>query len=51
MAKQKSQEKKQILSKAHKSSKRAPIWVFAKTNRKVRDSPKSRRHWRRNNIF
>lgn len=51
MAKQKSQEKKQILAKANRASKRAPIWVFAKTNRKVRNSPKSARHWRRNNIF
>jgi ribosomal protein L39E len=31
--------------------KRAPVWVFAKTNRKVRGSAKSGRHWRRSSIF
>lgn len=51
MSRNKSSEKKQILAKENKTAKRAPLWVFAKTNRKVRDSPKSRRHWRRNNIF
>jgi len=51
MARQKSLEKKKILAKENKTRKRAPIWVFAKTNRRVRDSPKSNRHWRRDNIF
>jgi large subunit ribosomal protein L39e len=51
MAKNKSQEKKIILAKENRTRKRAPIWVFAKTNRKVRDSPKSGRNWRRDKIF
>ncbi|MFH1721436.1 MAG: 50S ribosomal protein L39e [Candidatus Altiarchaeota archaeon] len=51
MASIKSEAKKDILVKENRKRKRAPIWVFAKTNRKVRDSPKSRRHWRRNSIF
>lgn len=51
MASTKSQQKKEALTKANRTKKRAPIWVYAKTNRSVRDSPKSRRHWRRNSIF
>ncbi|HDI73133.1 MAG: 50S ribosomal protein L39e [Candidatus Altiarchaeales archaeon] len=51
MARDKTVEKKGILIKENKKRKRAPIWVFAKTNRRVRDSPKSNRHWRRDNIF
>ncbi|MCK4491967.1 MAG: hypothetical protein KAU03_05040 [Candidatus Altiarchaeales archaeon] len=47
----KSSSLKETLVRENRRSKKAPIWVFAKTNRKVRDSPKSRRHWRRNNIF
>lgn len=51
MARVKTTEKKGILIKANRVRKRAPVWVFAKTNRKVRDSPKSNRNWRRNSIF
>ncbi len=42
---------KDILVKANRVRKRAPVWVFSKTNRKVRNSPKSNRNWRRSNIF
>jgi len=51
MARIKSREKKEILVKENRRRKRAPLWVFAKTNRKVRDSPKSNRNWRRDKIF
>ncbi|RLI90281.1 MAG: 50S ribosomal protein L39e [Candidatus Altiarchaeales archaeon] len=51
MARIKTKEKKEILVRENRASKRAPLWVFAKTNRKVRGSPKSNRHWRRRNIF
>ena len=51
MARVKSPEKKAILVKANRTRKRAPVWVFVKTNRKVRDSPQSRRHWRRDSVF
>jgi len=51
MARVKSESKKGILIKENRRRKRAPIWVFAKTNRRVRDSPKSNRNWRRDNIF
>ena len=51
MARVKSPEKKEILVKANRTRKRAPVWVFAKTNRKVRDSPKSNRNWRYQSIF
>lgn len=51
MARNKTVEKKEILIKEGKKRKRAPLWVFAKTNRRVRDSPKSNRHWRRDDIF
>lgn len=42
---------KDILVKENRSRKRAPYWVIIRTNRKVRGSPKSNRHWRRNKIF
>lgn len=51
MARNKKPVFKQILVVANRVRKRAPIWVFAKTNRKVRDSPKSNRNWRRDNIL
>lgn len=51
MARNKTPEKKTILVKENNKRKRAPVWVFARTNRKVRDSPQSNRHWRRNSIF
>lgn len=51
MARVKSDSKKAILIKENRRSKRAPVWVFAKTNRRVRGSPKSNRSWRHDNIF
>jgi ribosomal protein L39E len=51
MARVKSESKKEILVKENRKRKRAPIWVFAKTNRKVRDSPQSNRNWRRSKLF
>lgn len=51
MARVKSPEKKTILVKANRTRKRAPVWVFVKTNRGVRDSPQSRRNWRRDSVF
>jgi len=51
MARNKEQAKKEELVKANRVRKRAPVWVFAKTNRKVRDSPKSRRNWRRDSLY
>ena len=51
MARKKTPLLKGILTKMNRVRKRAPIWVFAKTNRRVRDSPKSNRNWRRNKIF
>jgi large subunit ribosomal protein L39e len=51
MARNKTPKLKTTLSVANRTRKRAPVWVFAKTNRKVRDSPKSNRNWRRDNIF
>jgi large subunit ribosomal protein L39e len=51
MARNKQEGKKIELIKANKVAKRAPVWVFAKTNRGVRDSPKSRRSWRHDSIY
>jgi len=51
MARNKTQARKTTLVKANRTAKRAPVWVFAKTNRKVRDSPKSRRNWRTKKLF
>lgn len=51
MARNKEQHKKDELVKANRVRKRAPVWVFAKTDRAVRDSPKSRRNWRRNSLY
>jgi len=51
MTSNKDKESKTKLEKANKEAKRAPVWVFAATNRKVRFSPKSRRDWRSDNIF
>ncbi|OYT53535.1 MAG: 50S ribosomal protein L39e [Candidatus Altiarchaeales archaeon ex4484_2] len=42
---------KKRLVKGNRRRKRAPVWVFAKTNRKVRDSPKSNRSWRRDKLL
>ncbi len=51
MASNKTEETKKELRKANKEAKRAPVWVFAATNRRVRRSPKSGRNWRRDNIY
>jgi len=51
MARYKTPELKTILVKENRTAKRAPLWVFPKSGRKVRGSPKSNRHWRRNSIF
>lgn len=51
MSSNKDQETKLILGKANKVAKRAPVWVFAATKRKVRRSPKSGRSWRKDKIF
>ncbi|PKP54608.1 MAG: hypothetical protein CVT90_00420 [Candidatus Altiarchaeales archaeon HGW-Altiarchaeales-3] len=42
---------KTILIKENRTRKSAPNWVFQKTGRKVKGSPQSNRHWRRNSIF
>ncbi len=51
MSSNKEPETKRELKKANRESRRAPIWAFAATNRKVRRSPKSGRNWRRDNIY
>ncbi|MBN2518461.1 MAG: 50S ribosomal protein L39e [Candidatus Altiarchaeota archaeon] len=51
MSSHKDVETKVILQKVHKTSSRAPVWVFAATNRRVRFSPRSRRNWRNSSIF
>lgn len=51
MAKVREPEKKTILVKENRTRKRAPVWVFAKTKRKVRGSPKSGRNWRHDHLF
>lgn len=51
MARNKSPAKKEDLVKAGKIAKKAPIWVYARTSRKIRGSPKSGRTWKTVNIF
>jgi large subunit ribosomal protein L39e len=51
MSSNKDKETKKDLKKANKESRRAPVWAFAATNRKVRYSPKSGRSWRRDKIY
>jgi len=51
MARNKTLAFKKILIKENRKRKTAPLWVVQKTNRHVRDSPQSRRHWRRHSIF
>jgi len=51
MSSNKDQDTKRELKKANRTARRAPIWAFAATNRKVRRSPKSGRSWRRDNIY
>jgi large subunit ribosomal protein L39e len=45
----KDKEEKDILVKAKKQNRRMPVWVVAKTNRKVIQN-RERRHWRRNSL-
>ncbi len=45
----KDKDEKDILVKAKKQNRRMPVWVVAKTNRKVVQN-KERRHWRRNSL-
>jgi large subunit ribosomal protein L39e len=45
----KNKDEKDILVKAKKQNRRRPVWVVAKTNRKVVQN-KERRHWRRNSL-
>lgn len=42
---------KSILSKRTNTRKKAPIFVFLKTGRKVRDSPQSHKNWKNSRIF
>ncbi len=49
MATHKSHAKKKKLSSAWRSNRPVPIWVIARTRRKVRTSP-ARRHWRRTKL-
>ncbi|OYT27649.1 MAG: 50S ribosomal protein L39e [Candidatus Altiarchaeales archaeon ex4484_96] len=51
MSRNKSFTTKKRLVKENRKRKRAPVWVFAKTNRRVRDSPKSNRNWRRDKML
>jgi len=51
MSSRKSQDTKTELRKAHNESKRAPIWAFPKSGRKVRRSPKTGRSWRFDSIY
>ena len=45
----KDKEEKDILVKANKQNRRMPVWVVAKTNRRVVQN-RERRHWRRNSL-
>jgi len=45
MSRDKPAAKKIRLAKAIKQNRRVPLWVIAKTKRKVRSHPK-RHHWR-----
>ena len=51
MSSNKTEDTKKELKKANRQSKRAPLWVFPATGRKVRRSPKSGRSWRGDNIY
>ena len=51
MSSRKSEQTKIELRKASNESRRAPIWAFAATKRKVRRSPKSDRNWRHDKIY
>ena len=49
MARYKSSAKKLKLAKAGRVNRRVPIFVIAKTKRKVRFNPRTR-HWRRQKL-
>jgi large subunit ribosomal protein L39e len=49
MTKNKPTAKKRRLIKANIQSQPVPIWIFVKSGRKVRSSPK-RRNWRRSKL-
>ncbi len=49
MARAKPAAKKIRLIKARKQNRRVPVWVIAKTNRKVRSHPKQH-SWRRSKL-
>lgn len=49
MARNKPGAKKRRLIKANRQGQPVPVWVSAKTGRKVRTSPK-RRNWRRSKL-
>ena len=49
MSKNKPAAKKRRLVKANSRSRPVPIWIFVKSGRKVRSSPK-RRNWRRSKL-
>ena len=51
MSSNKEEATKITLRKANRESKRAPIWAFPKSGRKVRRSPKTGRSWRHNKIY
>ena len=50
MARVKPPAKKLRLAKASKESSSVPTWVVARTDGKVRMTPKSRRNWRTSKI-
>jgi large subunit ribosomal protein L39e len=50
MARVKPTAKKRRLAKASKESKSVPTWVVARTDGKVRTTPKQRRNWRTRKI-
>ncbi|MCL2172655.1 MAG: 50S ribosomal protein L39e [Nitrososphaerota archaeon] len=50
MARVKPPAKKRRLAKAAKESSSVPTWVVARTDGKVRMTPKSRRNWRTSKI-
>jgi large subunit ribosomal protein L39e len=50
MARVKPTAKKRRLAKANRESKPVPTWVVARTDGKVRTTPKQRRNWRTRKI-
>ncbi|MDR0318425.1 MAG: 50S ribosomal protein L39e [Nitrososphaerota archaeon] len=50
MARVKPPAKKRRLAKATKQSSSVPTWVVARTDGKVRTTPKNRRNWRTSKI-